>query len=149
MLMNQWRSALLVIAAIVLSSCGLNSSPTATIDASRVVESWDEPGEEEIQLLISNQSGADTSADVTVEVDGELVLTQRFETGDFHNFFAFNVNDIEPGSHTITIRSDEGHERNVVFDKTTDPIWIVLHYWPEESNTGFTQWQSDEPVEFA
>ena len=118
-------------------------------DTSRVIETWDNPGENEIQLLVSNQSSIDMAADLTFEVDGVLVIAQRFETLEYHNFFAFNINGVEPGEHTITVRSDDGQEDNVVFEKSDDPVWIVVHYWPEESGTGFIQQIENEPVEFA
>lgn len=162
--------ALALAASLLFTACGSATSETAVDtepssegtstnapvqevaiepDTSRVVATWNDPGENEIQLLVSNQSTVDTSANLTFEVDGVVVIAQRFETGDQHNFFAFNVNGVEPGTHTITVRSDDDHEHEVVFEKTADPVWIVLHYWPEQSDTGFFEQIEDEPVDFA
>ena len=150
------RTAALVAAGSLLFSACASSRTETTVaevaaepDTSRVIETWDNPGENEIQLLVSNQSSIDMAADLTFEVDGVLVIAQRFETLEYHNFFAFNINGVEPGEHTITVRSDDGQEDNVVFEKSDDPVWIVVHYWPEESGTGFIQQIENEPVEFA
>lgn len=155
-------TAVFIAAASLLFAACSSTSTEATIDneptpedrasepdTSRVVATWDDPGENEIQLLVSNQSSVDMTADLTFEMDGVLILSETFETGDFHNFFAYNINGVENGEHTLTIRSDDGHEQLVRFEKTGDPAWIVIHYWPEESSTGFIKSFENEPVEFA
>lgn len=140
---------LLLFVLLVLSACASDTTEDTFVDATRVTETWDTPAADEVQLLMSNQSGEDRSAIVSVSIDGVEVMTQLLETGDYHNFFAFNINGIEPGEHTITFTSDDGAQLERSLNKTDEPLWVVAHYWPEEQQSGFVFELSDEAVEFA
>ena len=85
---------LLLFVLLVLSACASDTTEDTFVDATRVTETWDTPAADEVQLLMSNQSGEDRSAIVSVSIDGVEVMTQLLETGDYHNFFAFNINGI-------------------------------------------------------
>jgi len=159
-----------VLLVAMAAACGSDAEPTVVatetpsdvddataeaatpveIDTSRITETWDTPGDNEIQLLVSNQSLIHETVRITIEVDGEPVIDQAFDAGDQHNFFSFNVNAIEPGEHTITMRSDTDTELERTFTKTDAPIWMIVHYWFDEyESKKFTFELSNEPVEFA
>lgn len=124
------------------------TEPVTFLETSRVRATWNTPGVDEIQLLMSNQSFIDEWAVVTVNINGTDIMARLLETGDQHNFFAFNVNGIAPGEHTITFTSDDGRELVATFDKADEPLWIVSHFWPGQTRSGFDFAVYDEPVEF-
>jgi hypothetical protein len=138
------RMMALAIGAVVLAACSdSGSAPTGTgIDLRS-----DPP---RLTLYISNQSYADPDVGITVSIDGEVVVSDRFPVRDQHHVAPFAVG-IPPGDHTLTARSDGGTEHTVELTIPDGaPRWAAVLYWsyPEDDPPSFTVDISDEPISF-
>lgn len=138
------RMAALTIVAVMVVAC--SDSGAAPVETP-VGRRSDPPP---LTLYVSNQSYAEPEVGVTVTVDGEVVVDERFPVRDQHHVVPFTVY-IDPGDHTLTATSDSGTEHTVEFTVPDDaPWWAAVLYWwyPEDGPPEFTVDISDEPISF-
>jgi hypothetical protein len=137
------RMVALAIGALMLAAC---SDARAPADADADLRSEPPP----LTLYVSNQSFAEPEVGITVTIDGEVVVDDRFPVRDQHHVVPFAV-DIGPGDHTLTATSDAGVEHTVTLTiPERAPRWVALLYWwsPEDGPPTFTVDISDEPISF-
>jgi hypothetical protein len=101
-------------------------------------------------LYVSNQSFEDPNVQITISIDGVVVVDRNLAVEGQHTWIAFEP-DVPPGDHTLTARSSTGADLTVEF--TTEPgqpRWAVVEYWwyPEAGPREFTFEISDEPMAF-
>jgi hypothetical protein len=104
-----------------------------------------------LTLYVSNQSFDDPSVDITVTIDGRVVVDEEFDVEGQHNWKTFEL-DLGPGEHTLRAESSTGAVHEAVFVLPEgEPRWAVLDNWwyPEEGERHFTFSIHDEPVGFA
>jgi hypothetical protein len=110
-----------------------------------------EPVPPPLTLYVSNQSFDDPSVDITVTIDGRVVVDEEFDVEGQHNWKTFEL-DLGPGEHTLRAESSTGAVHEAVFVLPEgEPRWAVLDNWwyPEEGERHFTFSIHDEPVGFA
>jgi hypothetical protein len=103
-----------------------------------------------LTLYVSNQSFEDPEVRITVAIDDEVVVDQRFAVEGQHNWIRFDL-DVPPGDHTLHATSDTDAELTADFTTTAgQPRWAVVDYWwyPGEGPREFTSTISDEPIGF-
>lgn len=98
-------------------------------------------------LVISNQSFADPEVELTVTVDGQVVVDRTFSVDNQHTFVAYRV-PLEPGDHTLTVAADTGatHERIVTLGP--DRRYLFVGYWGGAAPEPFSLTESDQPLGF-
>ena len=118
------------------SDAGIDASPTAR--------------QELFTLYVSNQSFEDPNVQITISIDGVVVVDRRFAVEGQHNWIAFEP-EILPGDHILTARSSTGADKTVEFTlEPGKPRWAVVEYWwyPRAGPRAFTFGISDEPMAF-
>lgn len=106
-------------------------------------------------LYISDQSFAISPVDISVFIDGELIVRENFYVGSQHNWQRF-VRKLSPGPHRLVAKSIKG---NTELDQTfeiKDKLWVSLDYWfypnAEEGAAPcprkFTLFVKEEPIMF-
>ena len=112
-----------------------------------------EPAPGEVRLWVSNQSFADDPIHLTVAIGEVIVVDQRFETQGQHNWMAFDIAGLEPGTHTISAESETGASLTADFTVPTEaPRWLLLDYWYDSEEGGsrrFTFGEYDHALAFA
>jgi hypothetical protein len=111
------------------------------------------PGEAQpVVLYVSNQSFTVDPVDITVTIDGEVVVDGNFFVEGQHNWIQFDL-ELAPGDHTLRANSIGGgadHEELLTVD---GPLWIVVDYWggveSEDGAPMFSVFTSPDPVGFA
>jgi hypothetical protein len=79
-------------------------------------------------LYVSNQSFAISPVDITVTIDGEVVVREYFDVGNQHGWKQFTL-DLADGTHTLEVKSDRGAASlSKTFD-VSGPRWAVIDYW--------------------
>jgi hypothetical protein len=151
--------ALLVLAA-VLAGCSSTDAAASGPDADglEVVrgtplgEIQAEPAAGTIKLWVSNQSFGEDPVRLTVRIGDTTVVDDSFEVLGQHNWIAFDMSGLAPGSHTLRVVSDTGAEDAMVFDlSATAPKWLLVDYWYDADEDGerhFTLRSSDEQILF-
>ncbi len=109
-----------------------------------------QPDRPPLTFYVSNQSFEDPSVTISVTIDGEVVVDERFDVEGQHNWKSFEL-DVPEGEYLLQAVSDTG----VVFDTTVTiesdtPLWAVLDYWwyPDDESRHFTFSTSTEPMAF-
>jgi len=110
--------ALLVLAA-VLAGCSSTDAAASGPDADglEVVrgtplgEIQAEPAAGTIKLWVSNQSFGEDPVRLTVRIGDTTVVDDSFEVLGQHNWIAFDMSGLAPGSHTLRVVSDTGADR--------------------------------------
>lgn len=140
----------LVLLAIAIAVNACASDPPDSSPASGLL---DPNGN--VVLYVSNQSFAIDSIDVTVEIDGEEVISEDFDVGDQHNWKQFVIR-LAPGHHTLRARSRLGDATLEKSFVVSDKHWAVLNYWYSTEEYGhppepkqFEFIIQDKPVTFA
>ncbi len=153
----------LVLLAAALVACGESgpasrtvppSAPTSTEDANERPTATEDGQVEPVTLHVSNQSFDDPSVDVSISIDGTVVVDRQFDVEDQHNWVEFDL-ALPAGEHDVVASSDSGVETTFTFTTEEDePRWLVVDYWFSEEHERdgeggrFTFNVSDEPVGF-
>jgi hypothetical protein len=101
-------------------------------------------------VIVSNQSFVTDPVDITIEVDGEVVVSQDFAVEGQHTWLYFGV-DVEPGTHTLVATSERtGARLEETFDVPAQR-WALVQFWHDEPDTApyFTWDLFEEPPAFA
>ena len=163
------RLAMILVTALAVTACGdgATSSSGATPREGRGGASTagaptpgDRPGgagndaspspPPPLTLYVSNQSFEDPNVQITIAIDGAVVVDQRFAVEGQHNWVRFEP-DVPPGDHTLTATSNTGAKLTEEFTTTAgQPRWAVVDYWwyPGDGPREFTFRISDEPLGF-
>jgi hypothetical protein len=92
-----------------------------------------------LTLLASNQSSAAPRIDLTVSIDGQVVLSQDIEMSDMGHAAVQRVVHLTKGAHRIEAHSQAGDaELNERF-KISSERWATLDYWYEGGVRNGTQ----------
>lgn len=106
----------------------------------------------EVLIWVSNQSFDDDPVAVTIEIDGEVRVSDVFAVEGQHNWQGFLVPTIAPGEHTLTATSSSGASLDTSFTVLPDgPRYLVVDYWyyPDDAEgRHFTFVESADPVAF-
>ena len=109
------------------------------------------PPPDAVRLHVSNQSFDDPTVAMTLRVDGDVVVDQRFDVEDQHNWVEFHLS-LPAGDHELDARADSGVREAFAFEtREGEPLWLVLdHWWYRDAveEDAFTLTVSDEPVGF-
>ncbi len=79
-------------------------------------------------LYVSNQSFAITPVDITVAIDGEVVVREYFEVGNQHSWKKFTLT-IPNGRHTVNVASRKGGATLTKEIEVTGRHWAVTDFW--------------------
>lgn len=107
------------------------------------------PESANVFLYVSNQSFEDSVVQMTVEVEGEVVVDQPFDVCGQHNWVAFPL-ALPTGWHDLTVRAPGDVTQRSRLDVPPSPgkRWVVVSYWTDvEPSVDVTV--SSEPVGFA
>jgi len=87
----------------------------------------DPPKPGSVTLTVSNQSFELTQVDITVLLDGNVVVDDNFEVGDQHNFVEYRF-ELPRGSHTLrAVSSGAGVAREEQIDITGEH-WAYIGF---------------------
>jgi hypothetical protein len=153
------RLAVICVALMAIAACG--EAVTASSEAGARADDSASPREGPIDgatpppppftLYVSNQSFEDPNVQITIAIDGVVVVDQSFAVEGQHNWSTFEP-DVLPGEHILTAASNTGAELSVEFTTNAgQPRWAVVDYWwhHEDGPRKFTFHISDEPIGFA
>ena len=85
-------------------------------------------------LFVSNQSFAISPVDVSVEIDGELVISDYFAVGTQHSFRPFRLS-LAKGKHKIKISSQQGKvELSTGFDLADQDVGVITFWYYPKSH---------------
>lgn len=87
-------------------------------------------------LWVSNQSFVVKNADISVEIDGELVVSEYFKVGTQHTFKEFKLN-LNSGKHGIHAWSNKGDaELSSEFELKEGDIGVLMYWNSKKSKYG-------------
>lgn len=90
------------------------------------------PSEQHLTLHVSNQSFADDPVEITVAIDGDEVVHDRFFVEGQHTWITYEL-AFTAGTHEVVITSDTGARQNATLDLPPDgERWAVVNYWYDE-----------------
>lgn len=122
--------------------CGPHSSPGTPSSEPQIEQLTN------LTLTVSNQSFEINPVDIAVKIDGVIVIDEKFEVGNQHNFHDYEF-QLEEGTHTIHINSvlgDVNMEQEFGLDEEK---WGYLFYVNnEEDPPRFVLEISDKPFGF-
>ena len=127
----------LLFVLLVASACGTSTTPT-------------DIGAGDMLLYVSNQSFEDPPVNITITIDGAVVVDDRFSVGNQHNWVPHQLT-LAQGEHRLRAESGTGVLFETTFTTPPDEaLWAVLESWwyPEEEPRQFTFSTHDEPVQF-
>ena len=152
------RSIAAVALVAVASAC---SPPWANDDSAPVEITVAADGTSELTLFVSNQSFTDKSVDVTVMLNGDIIIERGFNVGDQHNYVEHRIR-LDKGTHTLsatTVIDGESVELSEGFTIESDhQRYAALNYShyvptapndPSSSPPGFSFRIQNEPIGFA
>lgn len=84
-------------------------------------------------LHVTNQSFTNSNIDISVEIDGNLLISEHFKVGDQHRYKTFWI-ALESGEHQLRVWSNKG-------DATLDMNFTVQ----DEDNAVLAYWYSPRP----
>ncbi len=98
-------------------------------------------------LFISNQSYGDPEIDVTVTVDGEVVVDRSFSVENQHTTVSYRL-PLEPGDHELVIRTGTGATQDQVVTLGSDRRYLYVSYLGDGPSTPvpFSIRESDQPL---
>lgn len=148
-------------AAVALITTATACSPSWRNDNSAPAEIAVAPdGTSDLTLWVSNQSYTDKKVDITVTLDGAVIIDRNFNVGDQHNHIEHRI-QLDDGTHILsatTVIDGENVELSEEF--TIEPNqqrYAGLSYWhyvpTREGDTsfdppGFSFDIQDEPIGF-
>jgi hypothetical protein len=152
-----WRIVACSLVAVGASACseswGNDNSAPVDITVS-------DDGTSDLTLYVSNQSYVDRTVDITVVLDGDVIIDRGFDVGDQHNHIEHRV-QLDHGSHQLhatTVIDGEAIELSEEFViDANQQRYAVLSYWhyepTREGDTSFDPPQlnfdiQDEPIGF-
>lgn len=103
-----------------------------------------------LAVIVSNQSHDDPDVELTVTVDGELMIDGSFAVGSGHTNVGYRL-PLEPGKHRVVIRSDTGATHERVVSLGTARRYLAVSYWGDDwsGTDAFSVRESDEPFGIA
>lgn len=123
-------SKLLLFVSVALLLCGCKDDAISPVN-SKLLDS-----NGNFSLWVSNQSFAVENVDISVEIDGKLVISEYFDVGTQHTFKEFKL-ALEPGSHQIHIRSTKGKaELSKTFEFKTGQNGVIDYWYSKKSKYG-------------
>jgi hypothetical protein len=124
------KLATLLLVCVILSLCGCEDDAISQVNSKLL----DANGN--FSLWVSNQSFAIKNVDITVEIDGELVISEYFNVGTQHTFKEFKL-ALEPGTHHINIRSNNGKaELSKTFEFRPGQNGVIDYWYTKKSKYG-------------
>ncbi|RPI25946.1 MAG: hypothetical protein EHM57_00860 [Actinobacteria bacterium] len=124
---------LLSVAAVAAAACG------SAVEAQPVI------------VYVSNQSFDIDPVDITVTVDGEVVVADDFRVEGQHNWVEFPL-QLAGGEHVMEVSSVRGPATYLGTLQVDGPLWVVVDYWSgsdtEDGAPAFGVHISTEPVGF-
>jgi hypothetical protein len=150
------------VAAVSLVAVATACSPSWRNDNAAAVEIVaDAAGTSDLTLWVSNQSYTDKNVDVTVALDGLVIIDRRFNVGDQHNFIEHRI-QLDEGTHRLdasTVIDGENIELSEEFSiEAGQQRYAGLTYWhyvptgpndPSSDPPGLSFVIQDEPIGFA
>ena len=120
-------NGLILVATLVI--CGCDDGSVESVNSSLLNPDG------KFTLYVSNQSFTIMRIDISVEVDGELVISERFHVGDQHVFKSFRL-ALKDGKHTIRIRSQKGEaEYSGDFEVAEGRIGVICYWYSPKAQT--------------
>jgi hypothetical protein len=105
-----------------------------------------------VTLYVSNQSFVIDPVDITVLIDGEIVVDDEFLVLGQHNWIEFPL-EVSLGTHELIARSVIGDAEMVTEFTVDDRLYMVVDFWgggePESPDPQFSFHASEEPIGFA
>lgn len=121
--------------------------------ATSVYEAQDALAANEVRLWVSKQSFEDDPVEITIRVDGEVIVDKSFFVRGQHNWMSVDIAGLDPGDHNLVATSDTGALTEETFTLPEgESRWLIVDYWlyaDEELGRYFTFSESDVPVGFA
>lgn len=150
------------VAAVALVVVAAACSPSWRNDNAAPVEIVaDAAGTSDLTLWVSNQSYTDKNVDVTVALNGVVIIDRSFHVGDQHNFIEHRI-QLDDGTHRLdasTVVDGENIELSEEFSiEPGQHRYAGLNYWhyvptsPNDTSSnppGFSLVIQDEPMSFA
>lgn len=103
-----------------------------------------------LAVIVSNQSYDDPDVDLTITVDGEVMIERSFAVEGQHTYVSYRL-PLEPGEHQVVISSDAGATHERVVSLGAEPRYLAVSYWGEDSSgpDAISVEESDEPFGIA
>ena len=98
-------------------------------------------------MFVSNQQRNIDPVDLSIFIDGKLIVSDEYYIGNMHNWIRYDINQTI-GKHTIIVTSISGNYAiNSTFE-IKDKLWLVIDFWTEnEYHSPITISQNDhEPM---
>jgi hypothetical protein len=151
---------LVTVAVIVVFTAACSESAgndnSAPVDITVTSE-----GTSNLTLWVSNQSYTDKNVDVTITLNGDIIIDRGFKVGDQHNYIEHRIR-LDDGTHTINATTVIDGETVVLSEEfTIEPNqqrYAALNYWhyvptsPNDTSSdppGFSFTIQDDPIGFA
>ncbi|MDP1821386.1 MAG: DUF6174 domain-containing protein [Acidimicrobiales bacterium] len=101
------------------------------------------------ELDVSNQSFGDPDVELTVLVDGQVIVDRSFQVEGQHTYVVYRV-PLQPGTYDLRVSADSGAEHNRVLRLGPDRRYVYVSYWgvDEASAEELSVLESDEPFGF-
>ncbi|MFV0317235.1 MAG: DUF6174 domain-containing protein [Microthrixaceae bacterium] len=99
-----------------------------------------------LAVMVTNQSFADPEVDLTIAVDGEVMIERSYAVEGQHTYVSYHL-ALEPGEHQLVIRSDTGETHKQVVSLGTERRYLSVSYWGDDSSGAdvIAVEESDEP----
>lgn len=149
-------SVVLIVVFMAACSESAGNDNSAPVDITVTSE-----GTSDLTLWVSNQSYTDKNVDVTITLNGDIVIDRGFKVGDQHNYIEHRIR-LDDGTHTINATTVIDGETVVLSeDFTIEPNqqrYAALSYWhyvptgpndPSSDPPGFSFTIQDDPIWFA
>ena len=105
-----------------------------------------------VTLYVSNQSFVIDPVDITVLIEGEIVVDDEFLVLGQHNWIEFPL-AYPPGTYELIARSTIGDTELVTEFTVDERFYMVVDFWgddePENPGPQFSFHASDQPIGFA
>lgn len=133
------RAAHVLVLIFVLTACGGTQPTTPQAGSPDRAPATGQPDAPEgeasrgelvpVGLSVSNQSFDDPTVELTIKIDGKVVMDQQLEVDSQHTWVGIEL-ALPAGDHELVATSDSGLEDAFTFSIPADePRYLTLAYW--------------------
>lgn len=135
----RFRSTVVLALVVVLTGCGGTQPKTPQVGSPGHAPATGQPDGPEraagsgelvpVGLSVSNQSFDDPTVELTIKIDGKIVMDQQLEVDSQHTWVGIEL-ALPAGDHELVATSDSGLKDAFTFSIPEDePRYLTVAYW--------------------